>query len=193
VEFESLADKLAYLAESARMQAAPAAPPGEEPEPGQRRFGESAPPNPAQVVAVKDAAAIVTKQMDNFAAVGATNYLAGIASPKADPITEGIRAQPAYEAAMRDPAVLRRRVEGLQATNIQEWAQAAETKGATRIAEGVAAARPKIERFWASWQPILLSHVQRIRAMPNVSAADRKNRMIANLDGLRALHGRARS
>lgn len=192
MEFPTLADKLAYLAESARMQAAPAAPPGEEPAPGQRRFGESAPPNPATVVALKDASSIVNKQMDNFSAVGATNYLRGIATPKGDPIEEGIRAQPAYEAAMRDPNVLKRRVDGLRATNIQEWAQAAETKGATRIAEGVAAARPKIERFWATWQPLLLSHVQRIRAMPNVTPADRKNRMVANLEGLRAMHGRAR-
>lgn len=193
MEFSSLADKLAYLAESARMQAAPAASPGEEPAPGQRRFGESAPPNPANVVPLKDAAAIVNKQMDNFSAVGATNYLAGIATPKADPIAEGIKAQPAYEAAMRDPNVLKRRVTGLQATNIQEWALAAETKGVTRIAEGVASARPKIERFWSSWQPVLLSHVQKIRAMPNVTPADRKNRMVANLEGLRALHGRGRT
>ncbi|KKN36981.1 hypothetical protein LCGC14_0767920, partial [marine sediment metagenome] len=116
----------------------------------------------------------------------------GIAAPKADPIAAGIAAQPAYEAAMRDPRVLKRREEGLRATNIQEWAQAAETKGAARIAEGVAAARPKIERFWAAWQPILLAHVQKVRSMPSVTDADRKNRMIANLEGLRALHGRAR-
>lgn len=192
MEFPSLAEKLAYLSESARMAATPAAPPGEEPAPGQRRFGESAPPNPATVVPLKDAAAIVTKQMNNFAAVGATNYLAGIGTPKADPIAEGIRAQPAYEAAMRDPEVLKRRVAGLQATNMQEWAQAAETKGYTRIADGVAAARSKIERFWAAYQPLLQAHVQKIRAMPNVTPADRKQRMIANLDGLRALKGRAR-
>lgn len=192
MEFPSLADKLAYLAESARMAAAPAAPPGEEPAPGQRRFGEPAPPNPATVVPVKDAAAIVAKQMANFAAVGATNYLAGIASPKANPIEEGVRAQPAYEAAMRDPEVLKRRVTGLQATSMQEWALASETKGYARIADGVAAARPKIERFWAAFQPLLQAHVQKIRAMSNVTPADRKQRMIANLDGLRALHGRAR-
>ena len=174
-------------------QRAPAAPPGEEPAPGQRRWGEFPSPNPATVTPLKDSGTIVAKQMDNFAAVGAQNYLAGAQQPKDDPIAAGIRAQPAYEAAMRNPEVLRRRVEGLQATNMGEWIIQVEQKGVQRIAEGVAAARPKIERFWAAFHPLLLSHVQKIRAMPAVTEADRKNRMIANLDGLRALKGRARA
>ena len=187
MEFASLADKLQYLAESARMQAAPAAQPGAEPEPGQRRWGEHAPPNPPTVTPIKDVQTIVNKQMDNASAVGGSNYLAGIASPRADPIEAGIRAQPAYEAAMRDPAVLKRREQGLRRTSMQEWGLAAETKGASRYAEGVAAARPKVERFWQDWHGKLVSHTQKIRSMPAVTPADLKNRMIANLDGLRAL------
>ena len=174
-------------------QRMPAAPPGEEPAPGQRRWGEFPPPNPASVTPLKDAAAIVSKQMDNFAAVGATNYLLGAQSPKADPILAGIAAQPAYEAAMRDPNVLKRRVTGLQATNMGEWITQIEQKGVNRISEGVAAARPKIERFWSAWHPRLLAHVNKVRSMPSVTAADRKNRMIANLDGLIALKGQGRS
>jgi len=186
-ESRSLADKLTFLAESARMQAAEAAEPGQKPAPGQRRWGEFAPPNPPTVTPIKDQATIVNKQMANVAAVGGTNYLTGIATPKADPIAAGIAAQPAYEAAMRDGAVLKRRVTGLQRTNINEWGQAAETKGAARYAEGVAASRPKVERFWSDFHPRLQAHIQRIRSMPGVTPADRKNRMIANLDGLRAL------
>lgn len=187
MEFPTLADKLAYLAESARMQAAPAANPGEEPAPGQRRWGEHAPPNPPTVTPIKDITTIVDKQMANAAAVGSTNYLAGVAQPKADPIEAGIRAQGAYEAAMRDPNVLARRVTGLRRTSMAEWGQAAETKGAARYAEGVQAARPKVERFWQDWHGKLAAHTQRVRALPAVTAADRKNRMIANFDGLKAL------
>lgn len=192
MEFESLADKLQYLADSARAQAAPAANPGEEPAPGQRRWGEFAPSNPAQVVPIKDPATIVDKQINNFQAVGQSNYLAGIASPKADPIAEGIRAQPAYEAAMRDPAILKRRVTGLQRTSMQEWALAAETKGAARIVEGVTAARPKIERFWSSWHPILSQITTRVRGMPSITAADRDNRALTMMRELRGQKGRVR-
>lgn len=174
----------------AKMQQSPAALPGIEPAAGQRRWGQYAPPNPPQVVPVKDAGSIVQKQINNFQAVGQQNYLNGIATPRADPIAAGIAAQPAYEAAMRDPQVLKRREQGLRKTNMNEWALQAETKGASRIVEGVLAAQPKIERFWSQFQPLLTQHVQRIRAMPAVTQADRQNRMIANLHGLRALKGR---
>jgi hypothetical protein len=185
MHFDSLADKLLYLANSARMQADPAAAPGDTPGEGQRAWGEFAPPNPPTVTPIKDAMTIVDKQVNTAAAVGTQNYLAGVASPRADPITAGIAAQPAYEAAMRDPNVLKRREAGLRRTNLQEWGLAAETKGASRYAEGVEQSRPKVERFWADWHPKLSQHVARIRSMPNVTPADRKNRMIANLDGLR--------
>lgn len=187
MEFPSLADKLTYLAEAARMQAAPAAAPGAEPARGQRRFGEFAPPNPPTVTPIKDVQTIVNKQIDAAQAIGATNYLSGIAAPRADPIEAGIRAQPAYEAAMRDPAVLKRRETGLRRTNIMEWGLAAETKGASRYAEGVAASRPKVERFWQEFHGKLAQHVNRIRSMPAITPADRKQRMIANLDGLRGM------
>ena len=173
-------------------QRAPAAPPGEEPRPGQRAWGEFPPPNPATVTPVKDAATIVNKQIETAQAVGAANYLAGIQQPKADPIEAGIAAQPAYEAAMRDPNVLKRRAEGLRRTNIQEWATQTETKGVARYADGVAASRPKVERFWSTFHPLLVQHVQKIRSMPAVTQADRKQRMIANMDGLAQLRGRVR-
>lgn len=187
MEFPTLADKLSYLAESARMQAAPAAAPGADPEPGQRRFGEFAPPNPPTVTPIKDVQTIVDKQVTAAQSIGTANYLSGVSAPRADPIEAGIRAQPAYEAAMRDPAVLKRRETGLRRTNIMEWGLAAETKGAARYSEGVAAARPKVERFWQEWHGKLAQHVNRIRSMPSVTAADRKQRMIANLDGLRGM------
>jgi len=187
MEFPSLADKLSYLAESARMQAAPAAPPGVEPAPGQRRFGEHAPPNPPTVTPIKDVSTIVDKQINAASSIGTQNYLSGVAAPRADPIAAGIAAQPAYEAAMRDPQVLQRRVAGLRRTTMAEWGLAAETKGASRYAEGVSASRPKVERFWQEWHGKLAQHVNRIRSMPAVTPADRKNRMIANLDGLRGL------
>lgn len=173
-------------------QGAPAAPPGESPQPGQRAWGEYPPPNPATVTPLKDAATIVNKQIEAAQAVGATNYLLGAQQPKADPIEAGIRAQPAYEAAMRDPAVLRRREAGLRRTNINEWITQVENKGAARYAAGVSASRPKVERFWQAFHGLLTQHVQKIRSMPAVTPADRKQRMIANMDGLAGLRGKAR-
>ena len=184
-------EKAAVLEMRATQAGEPAAEPGVEPAPGQRRWGEFPPPNPPTVTRVKDAAVIVDKQIGNLQAVGQQNYLKGIASPKKDPIQAGIEAQGAYEAKMRDPAVLKRREAGLRRTSMAEWALMAETIGAQNLVAGVVARRAKVERFWSAWMPLLTAHLQTIDRLPNVTDADRERRMVENLRGLRALHGRA--
>ena len=169
--------------------AAPAAPPDAEPAPGQRRWGEFPPPNPPTVTRLIAAPDWVQKQLDTMSAVGQAHYSAGIARPKRDPIQAAIAAQPAYEAKMRDAAVLKRRETNLRKTNMNEWALNSETLGANRLVEGVMARRPKIERAVASLHSKLSGHLQRIDALPAVTDADRERRMVENLRGLRALKG----
>ncbi len=180
-----------FLRLQRKIAGAPAAPPGAEPAPGQRRWGEAPPPNPPQVVRLKPPQEIVRKQVDNLQAVGQQNYIAGITNPRHDPIEAGIAAQAAYEAKMRDPNVLKRRVDGLRRTNMQEWGALAESVGAQRLVEGVVNRRFKIERFWGNWHGLLSQHLQRIDALPNATDADRERRMIENLRGLKNLKGRA--
>lgn len=171
--------------------AAPAAPPGQEPVPGQRAWGEAPQPNPPTVTRLIPADEWVRKQIDTLSAVGAANYTAGVTRPKRDPIQAAIAGQAAYEAKMRDPAVLRRRVEQLRKTDMNEWGAMAETLGAQRLVEGVTARRFKVERFVRAWSGILTQHLQRIDALPAVTDADRERRMVENLRGLKANKGRA--
>ena len=102
----------------------------------------------------------------------------------------GIDAQAAYEAKMRDRAVLKRRVDGLRKSSMAEWAIMAETIGAQNLVQGVVARRAKVERFWGAYLPMLNTHLSRIDALPNVTDADRERRMVENLRGLRALKGK---
>lgn len=134
---------------------------------------------------------IVQKMLGNMQAVGQQNYLRGVQTPKKDPIQAAIAAQAAYEAKMRDPAVLRRREQGLRKTDSQTWFQMTSQLGANRIVEGVVARQQKIEQFWQAWGPLLSQHLQRIDALPNVTDADRERRMLENLRGLKSLKGRA--
>lgn len=136
-----------------------------------------------------DPAQWVEKQLRNMQAVGEQNYREGVQRPRKDPIKAGIEAQPAYEHAMRDPAVLRRRVTGLQKTNMSEWSERAQTIGASRLVEGVMARRDKIQRAVESYHSKLLQHLTRIDALPNTTDADRERRMIENLKGLKAMKG----
>lgn len=177
------------IAMRAGQAAAPAAPPGDEPAEGGRRWGEYPPPNPATPTRLIPATDWVEKQITGVQSVGATNYAAGITRPKRDPIKAGIDAQPAYEAAMRDANVLKRRVAGLQKTSMDVWALQCETLGAQRLVDGVVSRRPKIEARVSELHRKLTAHLARIDAMPNVTPADRERRMVENLRGLRAFRG----
>lgn len=166
-------------------------PPGTPPpyDESQRAFGECPPPNPATVTRLIGATEWVDKQITTIQAVGESHYREGITRPKKDPIQAGIAAQGAYEAAMRDPAVLKRREAALKQTNMDEWVSMAERVGAGRLVTGVVERRYKVERAIGNLQPKLAALLSRIDALPNVTDADRERRMVENLRGLRALKG----
>lgn len=154
-----------------------------------RPWGETRPANPVSVQRLPDPAEWVRKQVDNLSAVGETNYRQGITHPKRSPIQAGIAAQATYEARMRDPNVLKRREAGLRQTSDEEWAANSESIGASRLVAGVVNRRAKIERKVSALHGRMVQHLQTIDSMPNVSDADRENRMIANLRGMRAIKG----
>lgn len=168
----------------------PAQPGNPLPDPD-RKWGEAPRPNPATVTRLIPATEWVKKQISTLQSVGETNYRSGITRPKKDPIAAGIAAQPAYEAAMRDPAVLARRAANLRKTSIDEWASMAERVGAARLVQGVTERQFKVERFVTAYHGKLAAHLGRIDAMANVTPADRERRMVENLKGLRALKGQA--
>lgn len=133
----------------------------------------------------------VDKQQQGVQSVGQSRYMAGVENPKKDPIEAGIAAQPAYEAAMSNPQIRARRVTGLRRTNLQEWAEASRTKGASRYVEGAVAAKGKLERGVSRYRSFLEQHLQTIDQLPNATPADRTNRMLRNLEGLRAFRDQA--
>ena len=157
----------------------------------ERKFGEAPLPNPPAITRVLDPTEWVEKQIATITAVGRENYLRGVKHPKKDPIKAGIDAQPKYEAKMKDPKVLARRAEQLAKTNMEEWAVMAETLGADKLVDGVVKRRHKIERFVAKYQPLLKAHLGKIDSMPDVTDADRENRMLENIRGLKKLKGKA--
>ena len=188
-----LTDEEARIIEERRSHATPSNPDarGYAPDVQDREWAEAPPPNPATVTRLIPAGEWLAKQLGNLQAVGETNYRSGITRPKKDPIAAGIAAQASYEAAMRDPATLKRRETGLRRTNMEEWASMSERLGASRLVAGVMERQYKVERFLQGYVPKLLGHLQRIDALPNVTDADRERRMVENLKGLRALKGAA--
>lgn len=130
------------------------------------------------------------KQIGNLKAVGAKNYEMRVKSPRRDPIEAGKAAEEKYAEAMRKVIDEKRRLRGLEKTNSDEWLNYTLNIGKERLVDGVVKREAKVAEFVRAWQPLLVDHLSKIDAMPDVTDADREARMIENLRGLKALKGR---
>jgi hypothetical protein len=158
----------------------------------ERQWGEPPKANPGDITVtpVPEPADWVKRQIDTLKSVGRTNYLAGIKSPKRDPIKAAIDAQGRYEEQMKKDEVLKRRKASLEKVTSAEWLAMAETLGPDKLVDGVVKRQYKVERFVSKFQPLLKAHVAAIQSKPDVTDSDREARMLDNLRGLKALKGK---
>jgi len=131
------------------------------------------------------------RQLDTLKAVGEKNYRQGIASPKADPIARGIATEEKWAGAVKDAIDKGSRVTGLRKSSMAEWFQYSSEIGASKLVDGVVKREAKVSKFITEFQPMLSSHLSRIDAMAEETDADREQRMLENLRGLKALKGKA--
>lgn len=134
----------------------------------------------------------VGKQIGNIKAVGETNYRAKIGKPKRSPIAAGIAAEDKFADSMRKVLDTKSRAAGLKGVTDEEWLTYALNIGAGRLVDGVVKREPKVLKFVSAFQPMLADHLSKVDPMANVTLADRKAKMLANVDGLVALHGKAK-
>jgi len=133
----------------------------------------------------------VDRQITTLKAVGEDNYAKGISMPKKDPIAAGIAAEGKFKDKMKKVLEDGSRAKGLEKTDMSEWYKYSQTIGKGRIVEGVVLREAKVNDFVTSFQPLLTDHVAKIDAIKDVTDKDREDRMLENLRGLKALHGRA--
>jgi hypothetical protein len=129
------------------------------------------------------------RQINTLQSVGQTNYSQGISMPKKDPIQAGIEAEDLYAARIRNAIDKRLRALGLSATNVQEWYKYASQLGANKLVDGVVKREAKVGDFVGKWVPILSDHVSKLDAMKVTTDAEAEQKMLANLRGLKSLHG----
>lgn len=131
------------------------------------------------------------RQINTLKAVGRTNYIEGIKSPKADPIARGIETEKKFAAEMRKAIDSEARKKGLEKSSMAEWYLYSSTLGADKLVDGVTKREAKVKKFIDSFQPMLTTHLDKIDALPEETDSDRENRMLENLRGLKALKGKA--
>jgi len=148
--------------------------------------------SPAIVTRILSPADWKARQLGNLKSVGEANYAVGIAHPKKDPIAAGIAAEDKYANKVKKAIDERSRAKGLEGSSMAEWNMYSETIGRGRLVEGVTKREAKVGDFVQKFQPLLADHVSKVDALPDATDGERENKMLENLRGLKALHGRAR-
>jgi len=82
-------------------------------------------------------------------------YEEGIRSPKADWATEALKGQAAYEAAMRDPSVLKLREKKIKEVGTDKWQSKALAVGPSRFREGVPVAKDDFAKGFSPYHQVI--------------------------------------
>lgn len=100
------------------------------------------------------------------------------------------------DAAIRQKELLRQRFlealdsgkweEGLRRTSLADWKTAMLGKGLSRMQQGAAAAKGKVQAFQSQWLPYIRGAAARIKQMPKGGIANAMARIQANLEAAKA-------
>jgi hypothetical protein len=84
-------------------------------------------------------------------------YEAGIASPAKDWQAGALQGQAAYEAAMRNPAILKQREAKIKVAGTEKWSRKAKAVGPSRFREGVPAAKDDYNKGFSTYHGVIAS------------------------------------
>ena len=133
----------------------------------------------------------VDSQVSTLKSVGEREYKKGLKSPKKNPIVAGIAAEGKYADSMKKVIDEERRKKGLEGTTMDEWFGYS-WEFSDRLVPGVTKREAKVRKFVTKFQPMLMAHVEDIDELADETDSDRETRMLENLRGLKALHGKWR-
>ena len=117
-----------------------------------------------------------------------TKYKEGIDSVSESPMERAAANVQGYLNGVMEAVNSGKWQAGLRRTSLQEWKEKAKNVGASRLASGAMAAKPKMQQFLQSFLPHLQAGVDRVRSMPAATYEERKARAIAMMDHNHAFH-----
>lgn len=113
-----------------------------------------------------------------------TKYKEGIDGVTESPMERAAANQQGYLNGVMEAVNSGKWAAGLRRTSLAQWKEAAKNVGASRLASGAMAAKPKMQAFLASFLPFLQSVTDRVKSMPASTFEERKARAIAQMDGV---------
>ena len=139
----------------------------------------------------QNAAAVSARWQRNLS--GATEKIReGIQSVTVSPTETALARKDNYLQGVQNAVANGTYEAGLRSVSLEDWKQAALTKGVARISAGAAAAQGKVQRFMDVWLPTQADLSRRIEQMPKGTIADSQARAAAAIQYNAALKGKMR-
>ena len=135
-------------------------------------------------MALPTAQAVASKWVARTSAA-ATDYAEGVARTDIDPTQRAIAAQARMRQRVLEAIDNGSWAQALQRVGAAGWKQAVASKGVQNFATGVAAAEQKVATAFGPLLAFEQSLQSTVQGMPNVTDADRNNRMLAWANGMR--------
>jgi predicted transcriptional regulator len=114
----------------------------------------------------------------------------GIQAVTVSPTESALQAKDRYISGVQAAVADGRYEAGLRSVSLQQWQEAALTKGVSRIATGAQAAQTKVQRFMDAWLPAQAELSRKISQMPKGTIADSQARAAAAIATNAAYRGK---
>lgn len=110
------------------------------------------------------------------------DYADGVRSTDKDPMALATAAIPKWKIRVNEADTEKKLRAGLARVTKGQWAEAAATKGASRLGPGIQAAEGKVREFATQFSSHLSSVLPTIEKMPSTTYEERKARANAMMD-----------
>ena len=137
---------------------------------------------------VKTAEKWVEKQLARVRVAGG-DFKDGVLAVTENPAAKALAANAKRVAKIQESIAKKTWETKMSKVSLEDWKGKASTVGADRFISGVEANVDKIEKFVRGFQPKLSSLAASVNSMPETSEAERDNRVLAMVRGLRKLKG----
>jgi len=109
---------------------------------------------------------------------------AGINRVTVAPTHQAAAKQDKMKAKLNEAIDSGKWAQGLRAVSLDEWKEKITTKGLPRVAAGIDAAAPKVEKFYDQLLPHIDKTVTEIKKMPDLTLEDSINRVGTFIRGM---------
>lgn len=132
----------------------------------------------------------VAAKWQNAVAGAGTAYTNGVNGVTVSPTQLAAAQQDKWARRVQEAAAQNRFANKLNAVTLQDWKNAAVSKGASRLTSGAQAAKPKVQAFMTAFLPVMDNVSQQVKSMPKNNLEDSLARVRVQMEAAKRFAGR---